>query len=36
MNRGHLATLGKPEELKAAVGGDIITSIPAIRTASRN
>ena len=25
MNRGHLATLGKPEELKAAVGGDIIT-----------
>ena len=25
MNRGHLATLGKPAELKAAVGGDIIT-----------
>jgi ABC-2 type transport system ATP-binding protein len=25
MNRGKLATLGKPEELKAAVGGDIIT-----------
>jgi ABC-2 type transport system ATP-binding protein len=25
MNRGHLATLGKPNELKAAVGGDIIT-----------
>jgi ABC-2 type transport system ATP-binding protein len=25
MNRGHLATLGKPAELKSAVGGDIIT-----------
>ena len=25
MNRGKLATLGKPAELKAAVGGDIIT-----------
>ena len=25
MNRGHLSTLGKPAELKAAVGGDIIT-----------
>jgi len=25
MDRGHLATLGKPAELKAAVGGDIIT-----------
>src|SRR5271157_283719 len=25
MNRGHLATLGKPSELKSAVGGDIIT-----------
>jgi ABC-2 type transport system ATP-binding protein len=25
MNRGKLATLGKPEGLKAAVGGDIIT-----------
>ena len=25
MNRGHLATLGKPDELKSAVGGDIIT-----------
>jgi ABC-2 type transport system ATP-binding protein len=25
MNRGHLATLGKPAELKSTVGGDIIT-----------
>jgi ABC-2 type transport system ATP-binding protein len=25
MNRGHLATIGKPAELKSAVGGDIIT-----------
>jgi ABC-2 type transport system ATP-binding protein len=25
MNRGHLATLGKPTELKSTVGGDIIT-----------
>jgi ABC-2 type transport system ATP-binding protein len=25
MNRGHLATLGKPSQLKTAVGGDIIT-----------
>ena len=25
MNRGHLATLGKPEELKSAVGGDIVS-----------
>jgi len=25
MNRGHLATLGKPSELKSTVGGDIIT-----------
>jgi ABC-2 type transport system ATP-binding protein len=25
MNRGHLATLGKPAELKSGVGGDIIT-----------
>ncbi len=25
MNRGHLATLGRPMELKAGVGGDIIT-----------
>ena len=25
MNRGHLATLGKPSELKTTVGGDVIT-----------
>jgi ABC-2 type transport system ATP-binding protein len=27
MNKGQLATLGKPAELKAAVGGDIITIV---------
>jgi ABC-2 type transport system ATP-binding protein len=34
MNKGHLATLGSPEELKASVGGDIITIDSSNKTCS--